>query len=460
MMFKIFCLIFLVYLHFQVTLQEQSCLRIASFLADGVVPNCSAILPDSSINSLIFSLKELDLSVPLDAEEITRCSETKNTCPKSFSGARLHAEDLYFCQSPSVKCPLLNLEKDPACFLLWEYQPIDASQMKCAARTSHLSLSLETSSSSSGQRTVNDSSANLWKCIELNDIRFEAAMVTADGSPLLDVPPPDGVVRIGVAFQQLTSNTSVEQLFFVLGFYAYFGLVGERISNVSKGNRSGTKKLSTDKIENKLPSDTAVSLTVNNLQLNFLESLSANDQHISLVQFGGEDLFLKVSHRTLGGAFVVTTKVTWKTVSVNCLEGESAMIHENGIVVAGDHNIVVHENGHPKMRAVFWVDHRCKHQAKGAQFIDINITHVMPFDMRDMECHSLNVSAKISGVRLGGGMSYTESLLHRFGILGPDGGPGEGLLRGLKDLSSGPLAKLFKSSHLTEKEGKCLQLGV
>jgi hypothetical protein len=71
-----------------------------------------------------------------------------------------------------------------------------------------------------------------------------------------------------------------------------------------------------------------------------------------------------------------------------------------------------------------------------------------------MECHSLNVSAKVSGVHLGGGISYTESLLRRFGILGPDGGPGEGLLRGLKDLSSSLLAKLFKSSHLTEKEGK------
>ncbi|GJN01667.1 hypothetical protein PR202_ga18948 [Eleusine coracana subsp. coracana] len=436
-----------------VTLQEQSCLRIASFLADGVVPNRSAILPDSSINSLTFLLKELDLSVPLDAEEITRCSGTNNTCPQSFSGARLHVEDLYFCQSPSAKCPLLNLERDPACFLLWAYQPIDASQMKWATRASHLSLSLETSSSSNEQRTVKDSSANLWKCIELDDIRFEAAMVTSDGSPLLDLPPPEGVVRIGVAFQQFTSNTSVEQLFFVLGFYTYFGQIGERISKVSKGNRSGTSKPLADKIENKLPSDTAVSLTMNSLQLNFLESLSPINRHIPLVQFGGEDLFLKVSHRTLGGAFAVTTKVTWKTVSVNCLEGESATIHENGTSVTGGHNIVVHENGHPKMRAVFWVDHRCKHQAKEAQFIDINITHVMPYDMRDMECHSLNVSAKVSGVRLGGGMSYTESLLHRFGILGPDGGPGEGLLRGLKDLSSGPLAKLFKSSHLTEKEG-------
>ncbi|CAD6262154.1 unnamed protein product [Miscanthus lutarioriparius] len=389
-----------------VTLQEQSCLRIASFLADGVVPNRGAILPESSINSLTFSLKEFDLSVPLDAEEITRCSGTKNTSPQSsFSGARLHVEDVYFCQSPSAKCSLLNLDRDPACFLLWEYQPVDASQMKWATRASHLSLSLETSSTSNGQRAVRDS--NLWKCIELDDIRFEAAMVTADGSPLLDVPPPEGVVRIGVAFQQFTA-----------------------ISKVSKGNRSESVKSSADKPENKLPSDTAVSLTMNNLQLNFLESLSASDLHMPLVQFGGADLFLKVSHRTLGGAFAVTTNLMWRTVSVNCLEGESAVICENGTVVTGEHSILVHENEHPKMRAVFWVDHRSKHQAKEAQFLDINITHVMPYDIQDMECHSLNVSAKVSGVRLGG----------------------EGLLRSLKDLSSGPLAKLFKSSHLTEKE--------
>lgn len=415
--------------------------------------NRSAILPDSSINSMSFYIKEFDLSIPLDAEEIMRYSGTKNVCPQSsFMGARLHVENLYFCESPSEKCLLLNLDKDPACFLLWGYQPVDASQRKWATRASHLSLSLETSSTSNEQRTVRGSSPSLWKCVELDDIRFEAAMVTADGSPLLIVPPPEGVVRIGVAFQQFTTNTSVEQLFFVLGLYTYFGQVGERISKVSKGNCSATKT-SADKLERKLPSDTAVSLTMNSLQLNFLESLSSNDLQLPLVQFGGEDLYLKVSHRTLGGAFAVTTNLTWKTVSVNCLEGESAIFGENGTAVTGEPNILLHENGHPNMRAVFWVDHRNKNQSKEARFIDIDITHVMPYDMRDMECHSLSVSAKVSGVRLGGGMSYTESLLHRFGILGPDGGPGEGLLRTLKDLSSGPLAKLFSPSHLTDKEG-------
>jgi hypothetical protein len=61
-----------------------------------------------------------------------------------------------------------------------------------------------------------------------------------------------------------------------------------------------------------------------------------------------------------------------------CLEGESAIVCEHGIAVTGEHIILVHGNGHPKMRVVFWVDHRIKHQVKEPQFLDINITHVMP----------------------------------------------------------------------------------
>ncbi|GKV45808.1 hypothetical protein SLEP1_g52853 [Rubroshorea leprosula] len=64
------------------------------------------------------------------------------------------------------------------------------------------------------------------------------------------------------------------------------------------------------------------------------------------------------------------------------------------------------------------------------------------------------VSASISGVRLGGGMNYTEALLHRFGILGLDGGPGEELSKGLENISAGPLAKLLKPSALIDDLAK------
>jgi hypothetical protein len=79
---------------------------------------------------------------------------------------------------------------------------------------------------------------------------------------------------------------------------------------------------------------------------------------------------------------------------------------------------------------------------------------VIPFCEADIESHSLNVSASISGVRLGGGMNYAEALLHRFGILGPDGGPEKGLSKGLEDLQKGPLAKLFKTTPLIVDNSK------
>ncbi|KAM3399791.1 hypothetical protein ACQJBY_004938 [Aegilops geniculata] len=53
--------------------------RIASFLVDAVAPH-SATFADSSVNSLSCTLKEFDLSLPFDAEEILKCSATKTAC--------------------------------------------------------------------------------------------------------------------------------------------------------------------------------------------------------------------------------------------------------------------------------------------------------------------------------------------------------------------------------------------
>ncbi|KAK8966518.1 hypothetical protein KSP40_PGU008135 [Platanthera guangdongensis] len=433
-----------------VILQEESYLRISSFLADGVVVNPGTVLPDFSVNSLKFTLRELDLTIPFDFQKHVDLSlNEEHHSPSYFSGAKLHVADLIFLQSPSIKSNLLNLEKDPACFSFWESQPIDASQKKWTTQASHLSLSLQTHDRIAAKHTNSSNlSAGLWKCIEVHEACFEAAMVTPDGSPLLEVPPPGGVVRIGVACQGYSSNTSVEQLLYVLDIYAYFSDVSERIRNVNKNNtdRIGLGK----KLMEKLPSDTAVSLALNSLRLKFLDSHSLNVQGRPLVQFSGEDFFLKVSHRTLGGAFAVSTSLLWETVCINCVDddGDQTLLL-NSIVVPDEHYSVV-GNGYPQMRAVFWIDNRCKNQTQPAPFLELDATHVMPYNMQDMECHSLSVSAKVSGVRLGGGMNYAEALLHRFGVLGLDGGPGEGLTKGLKKLSSGPLARLFRTSTLME----------
>ncbi|XP_077243494.1 amino-terminal region of chorein [Tasmannia lanceolata] len=428
-----------------ISLQEESCLRISSFLADGIVVNPGDVLPDFSINSLIFTLKEFDLTVPLDIRKSYNYAGNRNgNFQSSFAGARLHVEDLFISESPTIKFRLLNLDKDPACFCLWEDQPIDASQKKWTTRASLLSLSLETHKSST------DLSSSLWKCVELHETCFEATMATADGSPLQTVPPPGGIVRIGVACEQYLSNTSVEQLFFVLDLYAYFGRVSEEIAKVRKSHQPKNIGESLgERLLEKVPSDTAVSLSVNGLQLKFLESSSLNIQGMPLVQFGGKGLFVNVSHRTLGGAIAISSSLCWEDVWVDCVDAQGTSTDENFTEMG-----LMAGNGFPQMRAVFWIDNRSKNKANGVAltvpFLEISTVHVMPYHAQDMECHSLTVSAKVAGVRLGGGMNYTEALLHRFGILGPDGGPGEGLSKGLKNLSAGPLSKLLRTSPLIE----------
>ncbi|XP_068644395.1 uncharacterized protein [Aristolochia californica] len=426
-----------------INLQEESCLRISSFLADGVVVNHGAILPDFSIKSLVFMLKEFDLTVPMDHTKLNinigNVNEDHSESP--FAGARLHVENLFISESPAMKFQLLNLEKDPACFSFWEGQPVDSSQKKWLARASHISLSLETSSSSVGPKSFPNWSAGLWRCVELHDACFETAVATSDGSPLTTVPPPGGLVRIGVACQQFLSNTSVEQLFFVLDLYAYFGRVSEKIAKVGGSSRQKSREPNKGSLMEKVPSDTAVSLAINELRLKFLEFSPVDFQGMPLVQFGGDDLFVKVTHRTLGGAIVISSTLHWESVWVDCVDAAD--------LLAGHESLTEKSNGYPQMRAVFWID-----DGSTFPFLDISTVHVMPYHAQDKECHSLSVTARVAGVRLGGGMNYTEALLHRFGILGQDGGPGEGLSKGLKNLSDGPLSKLLRTLPIEEADGK------
>ncbi|KAL3576783.1 hypothetical protein D5086_022066, partial [Populus alba] len=439
-------------------LQEESCLRITSFLADGIAVNPGDILPDFSVNSVVFVLKELDVIVPLDVSHSHNPADNGNyTVHNAFAGARLHIENLFFSESPKLKLRLLNLEKDPACFCLWDGQPIDASQKKWTTGASHLTLSLETSSSLNGTLNLNGMTSGLWRCVELQDASVEVAMISADGGPLTNVPPPGGTVRVGVACQQYFSNTSVEQLFFVLDLYAHLGRVSETIASVGKNRRQKINRNESSgvRLMDKVPCDTAVSLAVKELRLRFLESSASDIEGMPLVQFIGEDLFIKVAHRTLGGAIAISSSICWQSVEVDCVETEGSLAYENGTQTSSVENgCLVAANGYPQLRAVFWVHNGHKYQANGITrtipFLDTSMVHVIPLSELDRECHSLSVSACISGVRLGGGMNYAEALLHRFGVLGPDGGPGEGLSKGLENLSTGPLSKLFKGSPLID----------
>lgn len=414
--------------------------------------NPGANLPDSSVNSLTLNVKELDITVPLKMENQNHWSDRE--IQNSFSGARLLIEALFFSESPSLKLGLLKLEKDPACFCLWEDQPVDSSQKKWIAGASLLSLSLESYNHLVGVQCSSGSS-NLWRCLELKGTCVEVAMATADGSLIIDIPPPGGIVRIGVACQQYLSNTSIEQLFFVLDLYAYFGNVSEKMAIVGKSNRLTVKRNDSfsGNLFEKAPGDTAMSFVFKDLHLRFLESSSSDTLGMPLVQFVGENLSVKVGHRTLGGAIAISTNLSWETVEVECADIEKNMAYENGMVLPYVENGHTGGNSHPQLRAVFWVQNKDNNQSnESVPFLDVTMVHVIPHNAEDMECHSLNVSACIAGVRLGGGMNFTEALLHKFGILGPDGGPGEGLSRVLEHLFAGPLSKLFKASPLIESE--------
>ena len=86
------------------------------------------VLPDTSLNAMYFSLKELDLTVPLN----TALLDEDEAEESSFTGARLHVEGFMVAQSPYLNFKLLNLDKDAACFAMWKGQPVDSSQQRCS----------------------------------------------------------------------------------------------------------------------------------------------------------------------------------------------------------------------------------------------------------------------------------------------------------------------------------------
>ena len=401
----------------QIHLQEESCLRICSFLADGVVVNSGSVLPDYSINSMMFTLNELDLTVPLDFAKAANCAFSSETgFQNSVSEAKLHIKNLFLSESPVLQMLVLDLEKDPACFCLWDNQPIDASQKKWSAGASYINLSLETSDILGGQKNSSSCSMRSWRCVEVKEACVEVAMATLDGSLLVHVPPPGGIARIGIACKQYCSNTSVEQLFFVLDLYSYFGEVSEKIALVGKNDKSTIRRTESwnGELISKAPSDTAVSFTIKDIQLKFVEDSNNTTPGKPLVQFIGENLFIKVGHRTLGGDIAISSTVRCETEEVDCVDVEDNSLTDNDTIsIACTNGSPLSENGHPQLRPVLWIEHKDESRSSGkamhSAFLDVNIVHVIPSQAQDAGCHSLNVSACIDGVRLGGGMNYAEA---------------------------------------------------
>ncbi|KAL8226492.1 hypothetical protein R6Q57_016324 [Mikania cordata] len=415
-------------------LQEESCLRILSLLADGIVVAPDDTLLDSSIRSLHFNIKELIITVTLKASKPDHFTYHDNLEDSLFKGARLQIQNIYFSESPSLKLGLLNLDMDAACFCMWESQPIDSSQKKWTAGASLIGLCLDTCNNLIGGSNSQLNSSELWRYMEMKGVCVQVAMVTSDGSQLRNIPPPGGIVRVGVACDQFVFNTSIEQLFYVLDFYTYVDNFSGKMAMAGKDKWSKMAKKESSNCKSfnqKGPADTAISLTFTNIELNFLEASSIYIQGTPLIQFIGDDLLLQITHRTLGAATAISSTLHWETIQVDYAA--------NGIVPPGS-----------EMRVVFWVQNRRDFRSRNNKtlipFLNLSIVHVIPYDAQDRKCHSLSVSGCIANVCLAGGMNYNEAILHRFGILGPDGRPGVGLSKGLERLCIGPLTKLFKAS--------------
>lgn len=229
-----------------------------------------------------------------------------------------------------------------------------------------------------------------------------------------------------------------------------------------------------------------------------------------LIQILSWDIRFTATYQSLTAAAVISSNLCWRDIRVECVETElsfpaplgsqygSPLTHVSGVrdsftasslgsplhtpaaspggdSIEGSAGLAMRpfplklspllarsdayepRQGLPEMRAVFWIGEERGSMAPTGRFLtgggplagrlpflDVSVEHVIPF--RGEECHSLKVVAKVGGVRLGGGMAYNEALLHRFGVLGPDGGPGPEVKKVIKSLSRGSVANLFRPS--------------
>ncbi|GJP37722.1 hypothetical protein CLOM_g22146 [Closterium sp. NIES-68] len=268
----------------QISLQEESCFRIASLVADGLmVPQADSAPPAPALRYLLFMLDglHLSLSVPPAAFAPPSPSPTSPDSPSQqevgaveearFTGARVQVAGFSAMLDAFMPFDLLNVERDAACFALWPGQPVDAGQLRLAVWADLLSVSLDVGGgqgddwgvargirrgergggddddawasspvSYEGQSRLAAAATQQLQCVCIKDPRLELAMLSHDGKPIMRMPPPGGTFRLGVASQEVTCNTSRVQLLFVLRMADYLTRVSRALVKVGKGNQRVT----------------------------------------------------------------------------------------------------------------------------------------------------------------------------------------------------------------------------
>eukprot|EP00850_Spirogloea_muscicola_P019215 SM000186S04133 [mRNA] locus=s186:152262:159568:+ [translate_table: standard] len=457
----------------EVHLQEEACLRIASLLADSMTGEKGTTTFTPCLQYILLCVDDFHLILPVSGgDEVSTTStasategastlltmhSTLSNCER-FTGARLHLQDLVVCQDPSLRFRLLQVEKDAACFSLWPDQPVNTSSMRISMSAGSVTFALESGGHDSG----------LWRCVEADEWVAEIAMVTADGSPLVLLPPPGGVVRLGIYCKHYVSNTSKAQLAFVLRMYSYLGRVSRTLVKVGKGKeqvldpKMGLQSLEERRHKNVTRSDSSltelVALAPGDssflFKLDMLEFKLLDGAKNQLARFLGGGLSTTVTHRSFGGAAAVTSSLLWLDVRLELVDtalSPLARTSEAGGACHAVSNEALSISSTPHMRAVLWKG-ECQGSIRGTAgvshssrlpFIDINVVHVIPFNATD-DSHELRISAKVGGVRLGGGMAYNEALLYHFGVLSPGGAPSKDIVKLVTFLYSGELANIFR----------------
>jgi hypothetical protein len=217
-------------------------------------------------------------------------------------------------------------------------------------RATHLSIALETGSCDdmAQNNTAADWAAGLWRCVEMYEPCMEAAMTTIDGRPLTTVPPPGGIVRLGISIKRYVSNTSSEQFLFVLRMYTYLGKVSESLLRVSKPVTRKQNPKEAHKLKDSpknlkpvgslaglaelAPRDSAVLLSLDTLELKLLESVPGQlaIEGPPLVQILSWDIKFTATHQTLAAAAVISSNLCWRDVHVECVETELSCLEPIG----------------------------------------------------------------------------------------------------------------------------------
>lgn len=173
----------------------------------------------------------------------------------------------------------------------------------------------------------------LWHCVELSDLGVEAAMLSADGKPLMNFLPAGGIVRIGISCKMCKAHVSNEQCNFLVTTYTFAVKVVDAFWQLGKSVTSMEIQMNmpttTGPVENgpkglldMAPTDTSVIINMSALELTLLTYIHGQKIKDSppIAKLLSWEVFLSVNHKSLAGAAIVTSKLHWQDFQVECIQ--------------------------------------------------------------------------------------------------------------------------------------------